>query len=70
VLGHRVGQGIAGPLRKRLLGALARLALSAGVLISLSAFAAQQPKNIIILSADGAAATQWDFGRYCSTLLR
>jgi len=70
VLGHRVGQGIAVPLRKRFLGALARLALSAGVLINLSAFAAQQPKNIIILFADGAAATQWDFGRYSSKVLR
>ena len=31
---------------------------------------AQAPKNIIILFADGAAGTQWDFGRYTSTTLR
>ncbi len=30
----------------------------------------QQPKNIIILFADGAAPTQWDFGRHSSTVLR
>ncbi len=24
----------------------------------------QTPKNIIIMFADGAAPTQWDFGRY------
>lgn len=30
----------------------------------------QQPRNIIILFADGAAPVQWDFGRYSSTLLR
>lgn len=29
-----------------------------------------QPKNIIILFADGAAPTQWDFGRYSSRVLR
>lgn len=28
------------------------------------------PKNIIILFADGAASTQWEFGRYSSRLLR
>ena len=31
---------------------------------------AQTPKNIIILFADGAAPTQWDFGRYSSAILR
>jgi len=31
---------------------------------------AQTPKNIIILIADGAAGTQWDFGRYSSQVLR
>ena len=30
----------------------------------------QAPKNIIILLADGAAPTQWDFGRYSSSVLR
>ena len=31
---------------------------------------AQSPRNIIILLADGAAPTQWDFGRYSSRVLR
>ncbi len=30
----------------------------------------QTPKNIIIMFADGAASTQWDFGRYSSQVLR
>ena len=29
-----------------------------------------QPKNIIILFADGVASTQWEFGRYSSAVLR
>jgi alkaline phosphatase len=36
----------------------------------LSSAAADQPRNIIIMFADGAAATQWDFGRYSSKVLR
>jgi len=36
----------------------------------LPAPAAQQPKNIIIMFADGASSTQWDFGRYSSQVLR
>ena len=35
-----------------------------------SAAAADQPRNIIIMFADGAASTQWDFGRYSSKVLR
>jgi alkaline phosphatase len=35
-----------------------------------AAFAAQQPKNIIIMFADGAASTQWNFGKYSSKVLR
>lgn len=31
---------------------------------------ARVPKNVIILFADGAASTQWDFGRHSSKLLR
>jgi alkaline phosphatase len=31
---------------------------------------AQAPKNIVIIFADGVAPTQWDFGRYSSTVLR
>ena len=34
------------------------------------ATAAQAPKNIIIMIADGAAPAQWDFGRYSSKVLR
>jgi alkaline phosphatase len=30
----------------------------------------QTPRNIIILFADGAASTQWDFGKYSSRVLR
>jgi len=32
--------------------------------------AVASPRNIIILFADGTAPTQWDFGRYSSSLLR
>jgi alkaline phosphatase len=32
--------------------------------------AAQTPRNIIIMFADGAAPVQWDFGRYSSAVLR
>jgi alkaline phosphatase len=32
--------------------------------------AAATPKNIIIVFADGATSTQWDFGRYSSRVLR
>ncbi|MHB9097260.1 MAG: alkaline phosphatase [Syntrophales bacterium] len=31
---------------------------------------AQAPKNVVIVFADGVAPTQWDFGRYSSTVLR
>jgi alkaline phosphatase len=41
-----------------------------GLVLASSAAAADAPKNIIILFADGAAPTQWDFGRYSSTVLR
>jgi alkaline phosphatase len=47
------------------------LALVAGGLAGVApAAAAELPKNIIIMFADGAAPTQWDFGRYSSTVLR
>ena len=54
------------------------LAAPAAVLLVLAVYAlaavspamAQQPKNIIIMLADGAAPTQWDFGRYSSKVLR
>lgn len=32
--------------------------------------AAELPRNVIIMFADGAASMQWDFGRYSSTVLR
>lgn len=35
-----------------------------------TASAAQPPKNIIIMFADGAAPVQWDFGKYSSKVLR
>jgi hypothetical protein len=47
------------------------LLLAAHVLLGApAAFAAQQPKNIIIMFADGAASTQWNFGKYSSKVLR
>src|SRR4029434_4036113 len=46
------------------------LAVLLGLVLVSSAVAADLPKNIIIMFADGAAATQWDFGRYSSTVLR
>ncbi|MBI2294562.1 MAG: alkaline phosphatase [Betaproteobacteria bacterium] len=59
--------------RKALAAAVAgvALALAAGALIGApAANAAQPPRNIIILFADGAAPTQWDFGRHSSKVLR
>ena len=46
------------------------LALASSVLFGPGVAAAQPPTNIIILLADGAASTQWDFGRYSSRVLR
>lgn len=46
------------------------LALAGQTITRACAAAAQQPKNIIILFADGAAPTQWDFGRYSRKVLR
>lgn len=50
-------------------GVLLALAVG-GLALASSAMAAELPKNIIIMFADGAAPTQWDFGRYSSTVLR
>jgi alkaline phosphatase len=49
-----------------------RFIVLAAVLLSLFTSAAAQapPKNVIVLYADGAAATQWEFGRYSSRALR
>src|SRR5687767_5356896 len=55
---------------------LAATALAALALLSGCATTAQHaevirtPKNIIILFGDGAAATQWELGRYTSRALR
>ena len=58
-------------------GALRRLVFLACVLTFLAGCVAKggtapgaQPRNIIILFADGVAPTQWDFGRYSSRVLR
>ena len=54
-------------------------AMFAGVVLALTgcsstggtaATAGQSPKNIIIMFADGASSTQWDFGRYSCKVLR
>jgi alkaline phosphatase len=51
---------------------LAALVLALGGCASTDekAASAPAPKNIIILFADGVAATQWDFGSYSSRVLR
>src|SRR5688572_25356952 len=51
------------------------LALMLSILVGCAApgdkpFSAQTPKNIVIVFADGTAATQWDFGSYSSRVLR
>jgi alkaline phosphatase len=48
------------------------LAVLAVFLVVLSApvAAQQQPKNVIVLFADGTAVTQWELGRYSSRVLR
>ncbi|MBI3041347.1 MAG: alkaline phosphatase [Betaproteobacteria bacterium] len=61
------------PLRRILVAALAGFALALAGCASTGSStpaAAQAPKNIIILFADGAAPTQWEFGRYASEHLR
>jgi alkaline phosphatase len=61
------------PRRGLLAAALAGIALLLPACTSTGgsvAPATQAPRNIIILLADGAAPTQWDFGRYSSRVLR
>ncbi|HEX7052959.1 MAG TPA: alkaline phosphatase [Burkholderiales bacterium] len=53
--------------------AASRLVVLAALLVLAALPAAAQqraPKNIILLYADGTAATQWEFARYSSKLLR
>ena len=58
--------------RSFLLGvALAAIAMTCGGCASAGGRAVSSaPRNIIIMFADGAAPTQWDFGRYSSRVLR
>jgi len=61
------------PVRRALAVAFAGVVLALAGCASTGdspAKAVQQPKNIIILLADGATSTQWDFGRYSSRVLR
>jgi alkaline phosphatase len=61
------------PVRRALAVAFAGVVLALAGCASTGdspAQAVQQPKNIIILFADGASSTQWDFGRYSSKVLR
>lgn len=51
--------------------AVAALAVAGCALVSGGASGViQQPRSVIIMLADGAAATQWDFGKYSSQMLR
>ena len=61
------------PARRRLslcVFAMLALALSGCAATGSGTHAGGQPKSIIIMFADGAASTQWDFGRYSSRVLR
>jgi len=61
------------PVRRALAVGFAGVALVLAACASTGdapAKAVQQPKNIIIMFADGASSTQWDFGRYSSKVLR
>ena len=51
--------------RRAILPAIALLILAAAAPAT-----AQSPQNIIIMFADGAASSQWDFGRHSSHVLR
>lgn len=56
---------------RRWLASLFVVVLAAGCASTpVTPVAGQQPKNIIILFADGTAPVQWDFGRYSSAVLR
>ena len=58
---------------RKWLAALAGLTLALAGCSSTASSAAEPahyPKNIIIMFADGASSTQWDFGRYSSKVLR
>ena len=55
---------------RRVLVVWVALALAACALAPAAPALAQAPTNIIIMFGDGAAPTQWDFGRYSSHVLR
>lgn len=63
------------PGRRRWLSAFAAIALSAAM-VGCSVHrpetnaANEKPRNIIIMFADGATFSQWDFGQYSSRVLR
>ena len=66
-MSFRLGHGIARAARWMLLGALLALAGCANLNLPWrEADDLERPRNIIILFGDGAAATQWEFGRYTS----
>jgi alkaline phosphatase len=62
---------LASPARRYWLAFCSALVLTLGGCASTGGPAqTTQPKNIIIMFADGASSTQWDFGRYSSKVLR
>jgi alkaline phosphatase len=62
---------LASPARRYWLALCAALALTLAGCASIGGPAQTvRPKNIIIMFADGASSTQWDFGRYSSKVLR
>ena len=57
--------------KKIVLGLLAIFLVSlSGTGISAQPSISQQPKNIIVLFADGVTGSQWEFGRKTSELIR
>jgi alkaline phosphatase len=68
--GHAARSGVR-PLSKKIrLLFLSVLVVAAVIAATMPPAVAQQPRNIIVMFADGAAATQWDFGRQSSKVLR
>jgi alkaline phosphatase len=62
---------LASPARRYWLALCAAAALALAGCASIGGpWQAAQPRNIIIMIADGAAPAQWDFGKYSSRVLR